>query len=165
MSKRIDFGLLMGLGTVGGSMASLAGASASMLMKRDSSSNLPLPMHLISAKNEQKAAVAMATNPPVRQQLPMKLAKLASAGGGGGGGGGGAGGGGGGPTATSPTPASPASTAGAGVQQMLPLRLSENLEHRRGSPGGASMGRPVISNDVFFSFFFFFFLIQYGCGG
>ena len=88
-------------------------------------------MHLISAKNEHKAAVALATNLPIKQQLPMKLAKLASA------------------TATGPPPpgggsaasspsqptAGSAGAGSAGVQQMLPLRLSENLEaSKRGSP-------------------------------
>ena len=128
-----DFGLnccsFISVVTVAGSIAtgtgSLSGSGG--LIKRDSSSNLPLPMNLISAKNEQKAAV---TNLPIRQQLPMKLAKLASAGGGSSG-------------SSGPAGTTPGGTAGVSspsnsslVQQMLPLRLSESLENKRSPKSG-----------------------------
>lgn len=103
------------------------------LMKRESCSNLTLPMNLISAKNEQKAVVA-ATTLPIKQQLPMKLAKLGAASGS-------TGHGAVGITTSNPVGSatshglgSASPTSGSLVQQLLPLRLSESLEHKRSSP-------------------------------
>lgn len=93
-------------------------------------------MNLLSAKNEQKAGVALSSNLPIKQQLPMKLAKLAASGGTGTTTG--APGAPAGPTGGAAPPRlehspsgiqSPGSSGGI-VQQLLPLRLSESLsEH------------------------------------
>ena len=113
------------------------GSASAGLLKRESCSNLPLPMNLISAKNEQKAVVALANTLPIKQQLPMKLAKLGAAMGSSGGHatGGNSGGGGNISSRSSPHGNVNASPTGGGlVQQLLPLRLSESLEHKRASP-------------------------------
>lgn len=102
----------------GGSTGSGLLSSGSILVKRqESSSNLPLPMNLLSAKNEQKAAAVMSANVPIRQQLPMKLAKLGNSLG-----------------ASSTNISSPSNNSI--VQQLLPLRLSENLEQKRSPKAG-----------------------------
>lgn len=127
----------------------MGGASAG-LHKRESCSNLPLPMNLISAKNEQKAVVALATTLPIKQQLPMKLAKLGAATG---------------PAGHAPVGASSSTgvlssshglgsvaspTSGGLVQQLLPLRLSESLEHKRASPKVTTDSfKPKLSSSSF----------------
>lgn len=127
--------------------AGLAGAG---LLKRDSSSNLPLPINLLSAKNEQKTGVALATNLPIKQQLPMKLAKLAASGGSGsasvalGQSSASSSLSGGGNLHGHATVGSPSPSSGGGlVQQLLPLRLSESLEHKK------STASPKLSTDSF----------------
>ncbi|KAF4519313.1 hypothetical protein B566_EDAN005253, partial [Ephemera danica] len=72
---------------------------------------VPLPINLISATNQQKA---VAQSVQVKQQLPLKLAKLASGSG----------------TVTGPSRE--------GVTQMLPLKLSqmESLANKRAGAGG-----------------------------
>lgn len=101
-------------------------ANIASLIKRDS--NPSLPTHLISAANQQKAAIS------VKQQLPMKLAKLGSSSSTGSSSGSGGGG------ASSPNQDRvehhrPHVSPGASgvVQQMLPLKLSQGPEERRGS--------------------------------
>jgi hypothetical protein len=132
------------------------GSASAGLLKRESCSNLPLPMNLISAKNEQKAVVALANTLPIKQQLPMKLAKLGAAmGSSGGHATGGNSGGGGGNISSHSSPhgnvnASP--TGGGLVQQLLPLRLSESLEHKRASPKVPSSTdpfKPKLSSSSF----------------
>lgn len=111
------------------------GSTGAGLHKRESCSNLPLPMNLISAKNEQKAVVALAATLPIKQQLPMKLAKLGAATGGPAGHATGGTNSASGPASSSHGIGSVASpTSGGLVQQLLPLRLSESLEHKRSSP-------------------------------
>ncbi|XP_043191146.1 rho guanine nucleotide exchange factor 18-like isoform X2 [Amphibalanus amphitrite] len=105
---------------------------SSSMVRRDGP---PLPAHLLSSINQQKAAAAAGAHPPpVKQELPMKLAKLSALGGGGGGGG----------ETRRPPPAggSPSAAPGqqggspAGVQQMLPMKLSQDRPGRSG--GGSS---------------------------
>ncbi|KAF0298732.1 Rho guanine nucleotide exchange factor 18 [Amphibalanus amphitrite] len=105
---------------------------SSSMVRRDGP---PLPAHLLSSINQQKAAAAAGAHPPpVKQELPMKLAKLSALGGGGGGGG----------ETRRPPPAggSPSAPPGqqggspAGVQQMLPMKLSQDRPGRSG--GGSS---------------------------
>ena len=114
------------------------GSASAGLLKRESCSNLPLPMNLISAKNEQKAVVALANTLPIKQQLLMKLVKLGAAMGSSDGqsiGGNSSGGDGNISSHSSPHGNVNASPTGGGlVQQLLPLRLSESLEHKRASP-------------------------------
>lgn len=126
------------------------GVASAGLLKRDSCSNLPLPMNLISAKNEQKAVVALANTLPIKQQLPMKLAKLGAAAGpadhGGATGGKSTG------TGNAPGIGSVASptTSGGLVQQLLPLRLSESLEHKKSSPKVSTDSlKPKLSSSSF----------------
>ncbi|XP_037082300.1 rho guanine nucleotide exchange factor 18-like [Pollicipes pollicipes] len=104
-------------------------SSSSMLRRGDVTA---LPSHLLSSINQQKAAAAAgAHQPPVKQELPMKLAKLSALGGGGGGGG------------RAPA-AAPATSPGGGaaqqgspgVQQMLPMKLSEDRGGRPPAQGG-----------------------------
>lgn len=101
-------------------------ASIANLIKRDS--NQSLPTHLISAANQQKASIS------VKQQLPMKLAKLGSSSSTGSSSSSGGGG------ASSPNQdrldhhrshISPG--ASGGVQQMLPLKLSQGPNEGKGS--------------------------------
>ena len=113
-------------------------------------------MNLISAKNEQKAVVAMAATLPVKQQLPMKLAKLGAAAAAVGGSAGLAGthltGAGPAQAAHGLGSASPTSGGGGGglVQQLLPLRLSESLEHKRSSPKVSTDAfKPKLSSSSF----------------
>ena len=127
------------------------GAASAGLLKRESCSNLPLPMNLISAKNEQKAVVALATTLPIKQQLPMKLAKLGAATGPTGHGGAG------GSTSSGPcgahgsvSAALSSPTSGGLVQQLLPLRLSESLEYKRSSPKVSTDSfKPKLSSSSF----------------
>ena len=131
------------------------GSASAGLLKRESCSNLPLPMNLISAKNEQKAVVALANTLPIKQQLPMKLAKLGAAMGSSGGHATGGNSGGGGNISNHSNPhgnvnASP--TGGGLVQQLLPVRLSESLEHKRASPKVPSSTdpfKPKLSSSSF----------------
>lgn len=132
----------------GGPNSAGMGSAAAGLLKRDSCSTLPLNINLLSAKNQQKAAV---TSIPIKQQLPMKLAKLASSTGG--------------PSASgNPTAGASSSsgissvsttsvsspTSGGLVQQLLPLRLSESLEHKRASPKmSAESFKPKLSSSSF----------------
>lgn len=106
-------------------------ASLTNLIKRDS--NQSLPTHLISAANQQKSSIS------VKQQLPMKLAKLGSSSSTGSSSSGGGGGG-----ASSPSQdrldhhrphASPVASGGGGggVQQMLPLKLSQGPNEAKGT--------------------------------
>ncbi|XP_076065727.1 uncharacterized protein LOC143039494 isoform X6 [Oratosquilla oratoria] len=107
--------------------------SLAALIKRDS--NPSLPTHLISAANQQKASSVS-----VKQQLPMKLAKL------GGSGGSSSGGGSSSPNQDRPDHKAPPSSSSvdhrtphlspsssAGVQQILPLKLSEKQGEHKGS--------------------------------
>ena len=97
-----------------------------------------MPAHLLSSINQQKAAAAAGANPPaVKQELPMKLAKLSALGGGsterrG-------------PqTAVSPVHSavsSQQSTSPAGVQQMLPMKLSQDRPGRSGGSAGSGYHR------------------------
>lgn len=130
------------------------GSASAGLLKRESCSNLPLPMNLISAKNEQKAVVAALANTlPIKQQLPMKLAKLGAALGSAGHATGGNSNSGGSNNSSHGSPhgnvASP--TGGGLVQQLLPLRLSESLEHKRASPKVPSTDpfKPKLSSSSF----------------
>jgi hypothetical protein len=130
------------------------GSASAGLLKRESCSNLPLPMNLISAKNEQKAVVAALANTlPINQQLPMKLAKLGAALGSAGHATGGNSNSGGSNNSSHGSPhgnvASP--TGGGLVQQLLPLRLSESLEHKRASPKVPSTDpfKPKLSSSSF----------------
>lgn len=114
--------LLMRVPTVSGGPNSAGMAAAAGLLKRDSCSTLPLNINLLSAKNQQKAPV------PIKQQLPMKLAKLASSGGGAVGAGTSSSSG----TTSVQTTSVSSPTGGGLVQQLLPLRLSESLgEHKK----------------------------------
>ena len=97
------------------------GLAAAGLLKRESCSTLPLNINLLSAKNQQKAPV------PIKQQLPMKLAKLASSGGGATSAGASISSG----TQSVQTTSVSSPTGGGLVQQLLPLRLSESLEHKK----------------------------------
>ncbi|XP_059350946.1 LOW QUALITY PROTEIN: rho guanine nucleotide exchange factor 28-like [Daphnia carinata] len=116
----------------GGSNTAGMGSASAGLLKRESCSNLPLPMNLISAKNEQKAVVALANTLPIKQQLPMKLAKLGASMGSTGHASGTAGSANNGNTSNHSPHGNVASpTGGSLVQQLLPLRLSESLEHKR----------------------------------
>ncbi|XP_046439532.1 A-kinase anchor protein 13-like isoform X4 [Daphnia pulex] len=138
----------------GGSNTAGMGSASAGLLKRESCSNLPLPMNLISAKNEQKAVVAAQSNTlPIKQQLPMKLAKLGAALGSAGHATGGNSNSGGSNNSSHGSPhgnvASP--TGGGLVQQLLPLRLSESLEHKRASPKVPSTDpfKPKLSSSSF----------------
>ncbi|XP_064103577.1 rho guanine nucleotide exchange factor 18-like isoform X9 [Macrobrachium nipponense] len=100
-------------------------AGVASLIKRDS--NQSLPTHLISAANQQKAAIS------VKQQLPMKLAKLGSSSSTGSSSGSGGGG------ASSPSQdriehhRTHVSPGASGVVQMLPLKLSQGPDEKKGS--------------------------------
>jgi hypothetical protein len=92
-------------------------------------------MNLISAKNEQKAVVALANTLPIKQQLLMKLGAAMGSSDGQSIGGNSSGGDGNISSHSSPHGNVNASPTGGGlVQQLLPLRLSESLEHKRASP-------------------------------
>jgi hypothetical protein len=111
------------------------GSASAGLLKRESCSNFPLPMNLISAKNEQKAVVALANTLPIKQQLLMKLGAAMGSSDGQSIGGNSSGGDGNISSHSSPHGNVNASPTGGGlVQQLLPLRLSESLEHKRASP-------------------------------
>ncbi|KAK4016277.1 hypothetical protein OUZ56_031228 [Daphnia magna] len=72
-----------GLNTAGMGSAKVIDYSDKLQCNRHSQqfqiANLPLPMNLINAKNEKKADVALANMVPIKQHLPMKLAKLGTA--------------------------------------------------------------------------------------
>ena len=109
-------------------------------------------MNLISAKNEQKAVVALATTLPIKQQLPMKLAKLGAATGPTGHGSGAGGSTSSGPSGAhgSVSAALSSPTSGGLVQQLLPLRLSESLEYKRSSPKVSTDSfKPKLSSSSF----------------
>lgn len=128
------------------------GSASAGLLKRESCSNLPLPMNLISAKNEQKAVVALANTLPIKQQLPMKLAKLGAAlGSAGHGSGTGSSANSGNTSNHSPHGNMASPTGGSLVQQLLPLRLSESLEHKRATPKIPSTDpfKPKLSSSSF----------------
>ncbi|KAI9556440.1 hypothetical protein GHT06_016228 [Daphnia sinensis] len=136
----------------GGPNTAGMGSASTGLLKRESCSNLPLPMNLISAKNEQKAVVALANTLPIKQQLPMKLAKLGAAMGSTGHGSGTGGSANNGNTSNHSPHASVASPSGGSlVQQLLPLRLSESLEHKRAASKVPSTDpfKPKLSSSSF----------------
>ncbi|XP_045031309.1 rho guanine nucleotide exchange factor 28 isoform X5 [Daphnia magna] len=136
----------------GSNTAGMGSASSAGLHKRESCSNLPLPMNLISAKNEQKAVVALANTLPIKQQLPMKLAKLGAAMASAGHASGTAGSANNGSTSNHSPHANAASPSGASlVQQLLPLRLSESLEHKRAASKIPSTDpfKPKLSSSSF----------------
>lgn len=92
--------------------------SASRTSRRPPSAEAPLPAHLVSSVNQLKAS---ATALPVRQELPMKLAKLSS-------------------SSALASLASTPPTGGErrgqdGVHQMLPLRLSQQPRVKTSAAG------------------------------